>query len=316
MSITVNSNPSASVASLHLSRNNTHLRKSIARLSSGQRVEKPSDDAGGMAVAMKLESQVMRSGAAMQNILNAISLLEVQDGVLSNAGEIVDRMSELKSLYHDVMKNDADRESYNKEFRDLQVQLFEMSSIKFNGVSLFARYTTSTGNQEALFEGNNSQVHTMKVYMNPDGDDGIVASIHKSLLLSALTINASTLSSDTFGSGDQATLFRLANASTDGVGADSVISLGAASVGVYSQALQNIATLRAENGASMSQLEYGYDNLIMQKNNLNAGRGRIMDVDMASESTELSKYNILVQASTSMLAQANSLSEISLMLMR
>ena len=55
MSITVNSNPSASVASLHLSRNNTHLRKSIARLSSGQRVEKPSDDAGGMAVAMKLE---------------------------------------------------------------------------------------------------------------------------------------------------------------------------------------------------------------------------------------------------------------------
>ena len=95
-----------------------------------------------------------------------------------------------------------------------------------------------------------------------------------------------------------------------------MIGLGEVSVGVYAQALQNIATLRAQNGASMSQLEYGYDNLTKEKNNLNAGRGRIEDVDMASESTRLSKYNILVQASASMLAQANSLSEISLVLMR
>ena len=72
-----------------------NLQKSIARLSSGKRIEKPTDDAGGMAVAMKLESQIMRSGAAMQNMLNGVSLLEVQDGVLSNAGQIVDRMSEL-----------------------------------------------------------------------------------------------------------------------------------------------------------------------------------------------------------------------------
>ena len=60
-------------------------------------------------MAMKLEARVMRSGAAMQNMLNAVSLLEVQDGVLSNAGQIVDRMSELKSLYHDVMKNETDQ---------------------------------------------------------------------------------------------------------------------------------------------------------------------------------------------------------------
>jgi len=251
----------------------------------------------------------------MQNILNAISLLEVQDGVLSNAGEIVDRMAELKSLYHDVMKNDADRDSYNKEFRDLQVQLYDMSRIKFNGVSLFAQTNTSnTG--DGLFEGTSSQVNTMQVYMNAEGEQGIVASIHKALLLSALTINASDLSAVSFSRGDQSTYFRLANESVDGTGGGAVISLGAISVGVYAEALQNIATLRAQNGASMSQLEYGYDNLTTQKNNLSTGRGRIMDVDMATESTRLSKYNILVQASTSMLAQANSLSEISLVLMR
>jgi len=331
MSITINTNQSASVAHLHLSRNNDNLRKSIARLSSGKRIEKPTDDAGGMAVAMKLESSVLRSGAAMQNILNAISLLEVQDGVLSNAGALVDRMSELKSLYHDVMKNESDRESYNKEFRDLQVQLYEMSHIKFNGVSLFARHTTVDGSNEGLFEGTSTQVNTVGVYMNPDGDDGVMASIHKALLLSALTINASTatLESKTYGEANQGLdgsgrplaagndkIYRLANESTDGTLAGSVLSLGAISVGVYSQALQNVATLRAQNGASMSQLRHGYDNLTQLKNNLSASKGRIMDVDVASESTELAKHNVLVQASASMLAQANSLSEISLVLMR
>ena len=314
MNLSLNSNASATQARLHLSRNNVNLQKSISRLSSGKRVEKPSDDAGGMAVAMKLESQVMRSSAAMNNMLNAISLLEVQDGVLSSAGQIVDRMSELKGLYHDVMKNETDRESYNKEFRDLQVQLFEMSHIKFNGISLFAQ-TTPNGSP-ALFEGGSAEIHTMQVFMNANGGAGAIASIHKALLLSALTVNASTLGPNTFQAGDQSTIFRFASESTDATGSDRVIGLGEVSVGVYSQALQNIATLRAQNGASMSQLEYGYDNLTNEKNNLNAARGRIEDVDMASESTRLSKFNILVQASASMLSQANSLSEISLVLMR
>jgi flagellin len=314
MNITVNTNPSASTANLHLSRNNYNLRKSIARLSSGKRIEKPTDDAGGMAVAMKLESKVLRSGAAMQNILNAISLLEVQDGVLSNAGALVDRMSELKSLYHDVMKNDSDRESYDKEFRDLQVQLYDMSRIKFNGVSLFA--VTASDGTPGLFEGASNEINTMEVYMNPEGDDGVVASIHKALLLSALTINASDFSSSAFENGNQTTVFRLANESVDGSNENRVIGLGEISVGVYSQALQNIATLRAQNGASMSQLRHGYDNLTKLKNNLSASKGRIMDVDMASESTEFAKNNVLVQASASMLAQANSLTEISLVLMR
>lgn len=265
---------------------------------------------------MKLESAVMRSQASMQNSLNAISFLEVQDGVLSNAGQIVDRMSELKSLYHDVMKNDADRESYNKEFRDLQVQLHDMSMIKFNGISLFARYTTAKGSVEGLFEGASSQTNSLSVWMGPEGEMGVIASIHKALLLSALTIRVSDLSPATFGSGDQSVNVRLANQSVDGSGADAVISLGAISVGVYSQAIQNIATLRAQNGASMSQLQHGYDNLSVLKNNLAMSEGRIMDVDVAGESTRLAKYNILVQASATLLAQANSLTEISLVLMR
>ena len=171
----------------------------------------------------------------------------------------------------------------------------------------------------------------MNLYASPDGETGIVVSINRAMVLSALTINASSseLSSVAFGSGNQGldgsgnlisdgsdTIIRLANASTDGVGENSVISLGLMSVGVLSQALQNLATLRADNGATMSQLRYAHDNLSRSKTNLSAGAGRIRDVDIASESTKLSKYNILVQASAAMVAQANSVTETALILLR
>jgi len=324
MSITLNTNPAASAARFHMSHNNSMLSKSITRLASGKRVVDPMDDAGGFAVAKKLDSTVKRSGAAMQNVLNGISMLEVQDGVMSSMGEIVNRMSELKALYHDVMKGPEDRAAYNVEFRDLQVQLFEKTHIKFNGVSLFARYIDNTSGTEGLFEGNSQQDNTMNVYASPDGEMGIVVSINRALVLSALTINASSANLDakTFGEGNQGLavgvdkIYRLANESTDGTGVNSVISLGEISVGVFSKALQNLATLRADNGASMSQLRYAYDNLSRSKTNLAAGAGRIMDVDIASESTRLSKYNVLVQASAAMVAQANSVTETALILLR
>jgi len=307
-----------------MSHNNSMLSKSITRLASGKRVVDPMDDAGGFAVAKKLDSTVKRAGAAMQNVLNGISMLEVQDGVMSSMGEIVNRMSELKALYHDVMKGPEDRAAYNVEFRDLQVQLFEKTHIKFNGVSLFARYIDNTSGTEGLFEGNSQQDNTMNVYASPDGEMGIVVSINRALVLSALTINASSANLDakTFGEGNQGLavgvdkIYRLANESTDGTGVNSVISLGEISVGVFSKALQNLATLRADNGASMSQLRYAYDNLSRSKTNLAAGAGRIMDVDIASESTRLSKYNVLVQASAAMVAQANSVTETALILLR
>ena len=330
MSISLTTNAAATRARFHLASNNSNLSKSITRLASGKRVVSPMDDAGGFAVAKKLDSTVKRASAAMQNVLNGISMLEVQDGILSSMGEIVNRMGELKSLYHDVMKSEDDRQAYNVEFRDLQVQLYEKSFIKFNGVSLFARHTND-GVTEGVFSGTSAQDNTMNLYASPDGETGIIVSINRSLVLSALTINAtsSDLSSEAFGSANQGlnssgnlitdgsdTIIRLANASTDGVGEASVISLGLMSVGVLSKALQNLATLRADNGATMSQLRYAHDNLSRSKTNLAAGAGRIRDVDIASESTRLSKYNILVQASAAMVSQANTITDTALILLR
>ena len=142
MPITVNSNPAAAAANFYMSKNNSALQKSINRLSSGSKIVHPNDDAGGLAVSMKLESAVVRLKGAEKNIQNGISFLEVQDGVMANTGKIMSRMIELKGLSQDVLKNSSDNDNYNREFRNLQVQLYEMSHLTFNGVSMFANHTT------------------------------------------------------------------------------------------------------------------------------------------------------------------------------
>jgi flagellin len=309
MPLTINTNSSAASANMHLTRNNEMLRKSINRLSSGSRIVQPVDDAGGLAVSMKLESAITRLAGAQTNVQNAISFLEVQDGVMEAAGKILNRMIELKGLSQDVMKNSSDVANYNREFQDLQMQIFDMTNVKFNGVSLFA--TTSNAGTAAKF-GDLSADNTMSVYSSAEGSSGPIVSIGKALLLSALTINAGSLNTaQTFQDENETTIYSFAAENISGA-----IDLDDISVGVFNKALENIATLRADNGASMSRLRFASDNISTTKTNIEAANGRIIDVDVAAESTRLAKYNVLVQASASMLAQANTNGDIALMLIR
>jgi flagellin len=338
MPITVNSNPAAASANFYMSKNNYALQKSINRLSSGSKIVHPNDDAGGLAVSMKLESMVVRLDGAEKNIQNAVSFLEVQDGVLSNAGQIMSRMIELKGLSQDVLKNSSDNDNYNREFRNLQVQLYDMSNLTFNGVSMFANHTSEGG--ESVFndmEQNLRLDNTMSIYVSSEGNIGPKVSINKALLLAALTIEADDLeqanndanitsqnaidaTADNFWSvanslsqsdRDRDQLFTFASTTYAG-GMD----LDEISVGVFTQALENIATLRADNGGTMSRLRHASDNVTLQSKNFTAANGRIVDVDIAAESTNLAKYQILSQASASMIAQANSSMDIALMLLR
>ena len=321
MPLTVNTNSSAAVANFHLSRNQSALQKSLTRLSSGSRIVQPIDDAGGLAVSMKLESSIVRLSGAQKNVQNATSFLEVQDGVMSSAGKILNRMVELKGLSDDVMKNSSDIENYNREFKDLQMQIYDMAALKFNGVSLFATTTTKTGGTNAIFDNLNQNLafdNTVSVFVSAEGAAGPIVSVSKSLLLSALTIDTDALTTGkayittqqngSYAAGDDITFAAENSGKT--------INLSDISVGVFTQAIQNIATLRADNGASMSRLRFAGEEMGMQETNLIAAKGRITDVDIAAESTRLAKYNILVQASASMLAQANSSSDVALMLLR
>ena len=305
MAITINTNMAAARASYQLSKNNESLQKSLNRLSTGSRITKPADDAGGLAVAMKLKGSINRLKGVEANVGNAISFLQVQDGILESAGKIVDRMAELKALSQDVLKNTSDIANYNSEFANLQLQLRDMANTKFNGVSLFG-----TG---VAFGSDN----TNKKSIVTSADGTVNVSINQSQLLSALTIDTNgatdgtSLGSTTFAdAAGNANVFTFASATTS-----DAISLGAIDANVYTKALENIATLRSENGASVSRLMFSEEAATQRRTNLEAAHGRIMDVDIAAESTALAKYSILVQASASMLAQANQSSNIALQLL-
>ena len=304
MSLTINTNPAAIRASFNLTENNKQLQQSLTRLSSGKRITKPADDAGGLAVSMKLTSSISRTKAAISNIQNSLSFGEVQDGALQAGARIVDRLAELKSLSLDVMKSDADIANYNTEFKALQQQLYAITAETFNGVSLFASTLTAGG--AMTFGSATTGKHTISVFTSDRGAAGSVVSLNKSALMSALTFTSLTDATQA-ATGSGITIAASLSSSA--------IDIGDISVSFFTTALENIATLRAENGATMTRLQFAEDHLRLSSANLEAANSRIMDVDVATESTALAKYNILSQASAAMLAQANSSQNTALMLL-
>jgi flagellin len=274
MSVVINTNYSATVAANNLAMSNSMLQKSLNRLSSGSKIVSPADDAGGLAVSMKLSAAAKRSGAASNNIGDAVSFLQTQDGVLKVTGEVLDRLSELKTLYNDPTKNSTDLSNYDSEFTSLQSQLSALTNEKFNGVSLFG--TT-----------------TLSVSVTEDGNT-----------TSAVTIGARDLSSTATGIG--------------ALTVSSITSLGSSTLSLttITNAIQNIATFRATNGAEQSRLSFASELLTTNKANLEAANSRIIDVDVAEESTQLARWNTLVQAGTSMLSQANQSAQTALKLLQ
>ena len=316
MPLNITTNAAASSASYYLAKNQAALQKSMTRLASGKKIVAPYDDPGSLSVSMKLNASISRLSGAQNNLQNSISFLEVQDGILESAGKILNRMNELKGLAsQDPMKSSQDISSYDNEFRDLQVQLFQMSEQTFNGVSLFANYAID-GTTESVFRTDSTN-NTISIHTSPDGSSGSKISLHRAALLSAITIDASDLKAQTFTSknnaavaGSGGTFSFAASISTDSMTLDKVSSA------VFEQALSNVAFLRAQVGGSMSRVTFASENIALQKTNMKAALGRIVDVDIAEESTNLAKFNILTQASAAMLAQANTSSDVALMLLR
>src|SRR4051812_830379 len=148
MSVVINSNFAATVASNNLAASNDMLQKSMNRLSSGTKIVNPADDAGGLAVSMKLSAAAKRSGAAASNIGNSVSFLQSQDGVLKVAGKVLERMGELRTLYDDPTKNSNDKANYDSEFVALQSELSSLTSNTFNSVDLFGSGSLSVSVSE------------------------------------------------------------------------------------------------------------------------------------------------------------------------
>lgn len=129
---------SATAASMHLTQNDAILKRSISRLSSGKKIVSSADDAGGLAVSSKLNSTLLRNVRVRETLNNSLSFLQTQAGALKVVGDVLTRMSELKTMSLDISKNEQDYDNYNKEFKELQSQLHQISRQKFNGISLFS----------------------------------------------------------------------------------------------------------------------------------------------------------------------------------
>ena len=319
MPVVINSNASATSSSLNLSRANESLRKSLERLSTGKRINSAADDAGGLSVAYKLNSRINRTQAIIQNSQNALSYLQVQDSSLATAGKIVDRMAELRTMSQDITKNTGDIENYTKEFVELQSQLLQVSKEKFNGISLFAT-TSATAVDQILnagtssFNTNSYNVFSRTLYTHSSGSAEMgsvsvnVINFQFMLSIGSLAVNGSgsTYNLGNIGGG---------NGTTNGVDSNGFINdIRNVSVSQFIDIIGKIADMRAENGAEQNRVMQRIDLLQTNITNLEAAHGRIMDADIAMESTKFARYNILVQASASMTAQANQLSNVALSL--
>lgn len=274
MSIVVNTNTAASLSALNLSKSNSLLQKSLARLSSGSRIAEAADDAGGLAVSMKLTAALKRSHAQATNISNALSFLQTQDGVMASANSVLSRIGELATMYSDVTKSPLDKANYDTEFTNLVAQYKQFQQAEFNGIELFG--TDSAG--------------SLDVYLTDDGAQSMV--IHQSPLTGTSSGIGSVLTSTTLS------------------------GLSSGKLSIITAALQELATMRATNGAQSSRLQHALEALEVNMTNLESANSRIYDVDVAQESTRLARNSILVQSGSAMLAQANSSAQIALRLIQ
>ena len=278
MSVVINTNSAATSAAYNLSNTNVNLQRSLNRLSSGSRINSAYDDAGGLAVSMKMSASIRRTDATLANVNNSIAFLQTQDGVIKTADKILSRMSELATLAQDVTKTTNDLSLYNTELSQLKGQLNLMLEEKFNGINLFLEGANADASGQAI-----DQNATLTVVASHDGAQtiGITQVDLNQIVFDITDNNSSTVMEIGTTTGAQA------------------------AVTTIQAAIQNLATLRANNGAEQSRLTFAADMLAVNKTNLEAANSRILDVDIADESTKLARYNILQQAGTAMLAQAN-----------
>lgn len=271
----INTNMQAQAAADTLAITQSNLNKSLSRLSSGSKIVDPSDDAGGLAVASRMDAQIKRLDAAKSNVSNAISFLQAQDGHLGRIGKALDRMSELAVMALDVTKSDADRKLYEAEFVQLQEHIADSANKDFNGVTLFG-------------------ADTLSVIIDSEGNTLAMPGLNIGTTLVATAYN---------------------EAFSTGVCVNS-ITLATQALSFVKTAITQLSADRAYVGAYQTRLNYTVEQLQISKENLSSANSNIKDVDVATESTEFAKFNILMQAGTAMLAQANNLPQQALKLLQ
>jgi flagellin len=284
---TINTNLVSLNAQRNLSMSQSSLATSMQRLSSGLRVNSAKDDAAGLAIAERMNTQVRGMNVAMRNANDAISLSQTAEGALGKVGDLFQRMRELAVQAANGTNTAADRTSLNEEFVQLaQEATRTLGGTQFNGQNILATTNDSTFQIGA---NNNSTIDRITV----TGFDW-----------AASTDITNVLSTGVITGTDVPTVQITDVATAQGA----IASIDTAINAVNSQ--------RAEFGAVQNRFENVVANLMVASENQSAARSRIMDADYASETANLSRASILQQAGNAMVAQANQLPQQVLALLR
>ena len=270
---TINTNIASLNAQRNLNASQSSLQISMQRLSSGLRVNSAKDDAAGLAIAERMNSQVRGMNVAIRNANDGISLAQTAEGALSKVGDSLQRMRELAIQARNATNSSSDKDSLNKEFVELQKEIGRvLGGTTFNGKHILGADATTL---------------TFQIGANTTADD-------------VININTSNMVTDT-------TITNITSSTMAAIDANATVGAIGNVIDSLDKAIDLINDTRATYGATQSRFDAIISNLQTAVENQSAARSRIMDADYAAETANMSRAQILQQAGTAMVAQANQL---------
>lgn len=277
----INNNISGLNAYNQMNRNNTLMQKSMERLSSGLRINSAADDAAGLAISEKMRTQIRGLNQAQSNVQDGISLIQTAEGGFKTGQEVLKRINELAVKASSETMGDDELETIGIEINELLEELDTTASkTSFNGKKLL----DGTAN--------------LNISVGANGE--------------ALNVNIGSMSTSVLGDSTN----KLDSFKTGGTNQVVDRTTALALIGASEEALKTLSTERATLGAKENRMEFTLENLKSTSKNLTEAESRIRDVDVAKEMMEMTKHQILSQASSSMLAQSMQSQQLVLQLLR
>jgi flagellin len=287
----VNTNVGASIAQNALTRNERDMNTAMERLSTGSRINSAKDDAAGLAISSRMTSQIRGLEVGIRNANDAISMLQTADGAMIEVTNMLQRMRELALQSSNGTTTEADRNYLNAEYANLISEMERIAqNTQWNGRSILQGDANAAGDPTVSFQVGANGGQTVAVNFGDISQSGGTTFQAFSAAAATAAISAQTTAS--------------------------AITTGTAAVTAIDSAITAVNSQRATFGAAVNQLTYAIDNLASVKVNAEASRSRILDADYAKETSELARTQIISQAGTAMLAQANQLPQTVLSLLQ
>jgi flagellin len=299
--LSLHTNNAALSAQNSIGRTQQSLSTSMTRLSTGYRINSAMDDSAGLQIATRLKSQTSGMAVAMRNTQNSISMLQTAEGALDEVTNILNRMKDLATQAADGSSSATDQTAMQSEFDSLSNELGNiMSNTKFGGTKLLASTTGKLTGATVQFQIGSDAAETMT------GD----------FVTASSDMHAAILAAATQYDGETAVAAAAAGTEISGATAAAGATNANASIGRLTTAIEKVSGLRSQFGAVSNRLNHVYNNLANVSTNTKNATGRIMDVDFATESSNMTAKQMLMQASTAMLKQTNSMSSLVMSLLQ